>query len=305
MADLIDITRAKQSASLAALAAGSNSAYLPSLIAAASDAVRQYCHRDFNLATYSEYRNGGIYIQEPLNLRNFPVTDISEIATANRALQVLNSGGAAQKATVQTLSNGDVKLVSVASAVTTTTTLAAATYPTIGAMATAINAVSGWSTTIYSGSAGSYSAFPTTDLKTMQGAASAMIGGAYLDIYEAWYGWNNAAWFPEDGYDVGAATAFWRLDSESGQVFGHLPRGQLNLRITYTAGYAQGQVPAAVQEATVQIAQWMYQSSLTNSSYVSERLGNAAVEYANRKTLPESAMALLAQYVSHDKMIAR
>ena len=34
------------------------------------------------------------------------------------------------------------------------------------------------------------------------------------------------------------------------------------------------------------------QSSLTNSSYVSERLGNAAVEYANRKTLPESAMAM-------------
>ena len=64
-------------------------------------------------------------------------------------------------------------------------------------MSTAINAISGWNSTVFTGAAGSYTNFPTTDLKTMQGRG---VGDGrrqlYLDIYEPWYGWNNAAWFP-------------------------------------------------------------------------------------------------------------
>ena len=48
----------------------------------------------------------------------------------------------------------------------------------------------------------------------------------------------------------------WALD--------HFPRGQLNLRIDYQAGFAS--VPQAVQEACVQLAQDLYQGGLVNNS---------------------------------------
>ena len=299
---LVTAQRAILNPTLATLAS-TNPAALASLIAAGSEAAQQYCHRIFGSATYTEYRDGGIYIREALNLRQYPVTNLAEVATANRALQVGNNGTTAQKATVQTMSNGDIKLISVASAVVTTTTLAAATYTTIGAMSTAINAISGWNSTVFSGAAGSYTNFPTTDLKTMQGAASAMVGGAYLDIYEPWYGWNNAAWFPDDGYDVGAVTSFWRLDVESGQVYGHLPRGQLNMRFTYTAGYAA--IPEDIQEAVVQLCQFLYQQGQTNSALTSARLGDAAVVFNNAPKWPAVCRLTLDRYSSYDKLIAR
>lgn len=299
--DLITTPRAVQNAQLAALGT-TNLSQLQSLITAASDAIRRYCHRDFSLTSYSEYYSGGIYIKEPLKLRQFPVTQISRVAIANIALQVLNSGGANQRATIQTLANGDLQLTTVASGVVSTDTIAAASNLTIGAVATAINNLgNGWGTSIYSGPAGSYANFPTTDLRPLQGAVSCLIGGSYLEVFEDWYGWNTVSFWPDETYESSGVAAFWRPDNETGEIHGRLPRGKLNIRIDYTAGFAT--IPAAVQEACVQLVQWMYQSSLHDQTLKMEKLGVATYELGTSTKWPPSVLNALSYFKAYDRTL--
>src|SRR5579864_6872546 len=121
--DLITTSRATQNATLATLNS-TNPSYLASLITAASDAVRRATHRDFSQTSYTEYYSGGIYIREPLRLRQFPVLEVTRIATNPRpALLVQNvDPGTNQRATVETTPTA-LQLVRVASANVTTSTL--------------------------------------------------------------------------------------------------------------------------------------------------------------------------------------
>jgi hypothetical protein len=300
--DLISPQRATQNATLATLAApvtsGGNPAYLASLISAASDAVRKYCSRDFVLTAFSEYYTIGAQPPGvPFLLRNFPVIEITRVACANQCLLVQNSGGANQRATVETTTTG-VKLVTVSSGISTPTTLLYSTYVTIQAVATAINALgNGWGTSIWSGQTGSYALWPSADLKPLQGAVSALNAGAYLEIYDDYqsgtgaYGWEHSSGGPG-----------WRLEPETGELYMRIRRGPLELRVDYTAGFTS--VPQAVQEATVAVAQSLYQSSLANSAYSSVKLGNTSVEIA-KKFFPDLAKALLSGYVDHARAISR
>jgi hypothetical protein len=298
---LIAVQRAVQSSALAALNK-TNPAQLASLIDAASDAIKRHCHRNFVQTTYTEYYSGAIYIKESLKLRNFPVQRIGEISTANVAMQVLNSGGSVQKATVETLPNGDFQLITTASGVVTTNVLPAATYITIGAMAAAINALgNGWGTSILSGASGSYANFPTTDLKTLQGACSALIGGCWLEIYENWYGWNTMAFWPDQEQDSNGVACFWRLDNESGEVWGRLPRGRLNLRINYTAGYSV--IPASVQQACADLTQWLYQQGQANQAIKEAKLGNSSFMLNESAAWPPAIRDALSYFVAHDRVI--
>lgn len=302
LADLISSSRAQQNSTLAALGR-SNPAYLASLITTASDAIRLHCHREFVVNSFSEYRNGGIYIREPLKLRQYPVKEISRFATMQPCLLIQNGSSVNQRAFVETLSNGDFKLTRVSSGATTPVTLAAATYVTVGAMAGAINALgNGWGTSILSGPVGAYNNFPTTDLKPLQGAASALVGGCWLEIAEDWYGWNSGSVWPDDRMDdVGGQSAFWRLDGESGELEGRFPRGKLNLRIDYTAGFDT--VPASVQEACVQLCQWQYQSGQINQTLKSAKLGNTSAELNDSGKWPTFVRNALSYFVVHDRMI--
>src|SRR2546421_8888481 len=141
MQDLITPSRAAQNPALAQLEATSP-AYLASLISAASDAIRRSCARDFTLGSYTEYQSGGIYIREPLRLRQFPVTEITRVACVPRAALLVQNVDAItnQRATVETTTTG-VRLMRVASAVTTVNDLSSASYPTLASVASAINAL--------------------------------------------------------------------------------------------------------------------------------------------------------------------
>src|SRR5438067_7596564 len=103
--DLITIARATQNAALSSLNA-SNPTYLASLITAASDAIRRACGRDFSLTTYTEYYSGSVSsgTAGPLRLRQFPVVEITRVATSPRpALLVQNTDAVTnQRATVET-----------------------------------------------------------------------------------------------------------------------------------------------------------------------------------------------------------
>ncbi len=303
MSPLIDSTRAAQNSQLAALNS-SNPTLLTSLLAASSDLIRRYCHRDFTQQTYTEFYSGGIYVREPLKLRQFPVTRVQRVGIANRAMLVTN-GGIAQMATVETDGSNNIILNTIANGVVAApVTLAAATYTTLGLMAAAIIASgNGWQCAVYSGAAGDYGGFPTTDLKPLQGAASAKAGGSFIEIYEDWLGWNSVAFWPDEQYEFGAVAPFWRLDDQTGEMWGHMPRGFMNLRIIYQAGFAA--IPDAVQEACAQTCIWLNFSGLVNMSLKSERLGPASYELRDKIDLPRAVQMLIDPYKAYDKGIYR
>ena len=306
MPDLITLARAAQNPTLATLGA-SNPAYLASLITAASDAVRQNCRRELTLSAYTEYHSGGIYIREPLRLRQFPVLEITRVATSPRpALLVQNVDSITnQRATVETTATA-LRLVRIASAVLTTTDLLYSAYPTVAALAAAVNALGGgWSATVRN----DFANWPSADFKPLQGAVTALLGGRDLEMYSetvqpfsAWpYSAGEAQW--DDGFQ--GATG-WRLDEETGELFGRFPRGQLNIRVDYRAGFAT--IPQAVQEACLQLVQDLYQAGLVNSTLKKSTLGASSVELnvtTSAAQMSSKVQLLLAPYRDYAKVIFR
>jgi len=298
--DLITTSRATQHAALNTLNS-TNPTYLASLITTASDLIRRTTHRDFSQTTYTEYHSGGIYLREPLRLRQFPVLQISRVAMSPRpALLIQNTDPVTnQRATAETTPTS-LRLTRIASAIPTINDFPFTTYPTLNSIATAINSTgAGW----IASTLNSLTNYPSTDLRPLQGAASALTLGTTLELYtEDCPAFSH---FPpgDCDYTTSSGNFGWRLDDETGELFAHFPRGHLNIRIDYTAGFAQ--VPQPVQEATVQLAQWMYQTSSIDLTRGSVRLGDAAVTFAERKTMPKSIEILLARYVDHSKVIAR
>jgi hypothetical protein len=302
-ANLVSADRAQQNATLAALATA-NAAYFASLVSAASGAIRAECHRDFTVSSYVEYHSGSPN-QRVLRLRQFPVGAISRIATAVTALQVNNGSAAVQRATVATTATG-LTLMTVASGVPSTTVLPYAGYPTLAALAAAIAGLgAGWSAQTLSGTYGSFAAWPSADLKVTQGAVTALAGGAMLETYEDYRGggWPWDAWADADW---AASPGGWRLDAQTGELFGHWPRGQLNIRVDYSAGFAV--VPQAVQEACVQLAADLYGQSQLNGAVANARLGSAAYTLnTSARALAQSPriFGLIAPYIAYDRIIAR
>jgi hypothetical protein len=297
--DLITSDRAGQNASLAALSS-SNPAYLASLITAASDCIRHATHRDFSQTSYTEYHSGGIYIREPLRLRQYPVVEISRIATNPQpAISIQNSNGVTnQRATIETTSTG-IRLVRIASANVSTSDLAFSTYTTLGSVASAINAIgNGWTAQ----SLGTFANWPTTDLKPLQGAVSALGVARSFEIYtEDVSPFSN--WPPGDCDD---AAPGWRLDDETGQLYARFPRGHLNIRIDYTAGFSA--IPQAVQEACVQLACDLYNAGLVNTTLKKATLGAGSFELKDQSStavLSGKVSMLLARYVDYSRTIFR
>lgn len=311
MPDLITNSRAIQNATLSALNS-TNPTYLASLITAASDAIRSACHRDFVQASYTEYYSGSGNpgAAEPLRLRQYPVLEITRVASSPRpALLVVNSDSATnQRATVETTPTA-VQLVRIASAVPTTVMLNYADYPTVGQLAIAINALGhGWSASVQTQTiTGDFSKWPTSDLRPLQGAVTAFLGGAALEIFaedvEPFLLGTN---FPAGVLDDLGPGFGWRLDDETGEVYARFPRGHLNIRIDYTAGYAT--VPQAIQEACVQLAQDLYQAGLVNSTLRKATLGGSSIEVQSQSitaSLSGKVKLLIAPYVDYSKVMFR
>jgi hypothetical protein len=298
MPDLITTARAMQNPTLASVGA-TNPGYLASLISAASDVVRRECRREFTLESFVEYHSGGIYVQAPLRLRQFPVAEITRVAARPApALLVQNADPQTnQRATIETTSNS-LRLVRVASAVTTANDLLFTAYPTVAAIAAAVTALgNGWTAAVR----GDYGNWPSADFKPLQGAVSALNGGRELELYVETLS-------PRTGpseLDCDGPTG-WRLDEETGELVGRFPRGQLNIRIDYRAGFAS--VPQAVQEACVQLVQDLYQAGLVNNTLKKATLGSSSVELKNTSASAQvspKVQLLLAPYVDFAKVIFR
>lgn len=300
--DLISTDRASQNATLSALGT-SNPDYLAALITAASSAIVRYCHREFALQTFTEvYSGGGLPYQE-IQLSNFPVVEITRIATCPKsAILITNTDSTNQRATVATTAT-TLRLIRVALAVTTTSDLSFVTYPTLNTLAAAINGLGhGWSATVQS----TFGLYPTADLLPLQGATSVLstANGKNLEMYtEDLTAWGSAGfWLSPYGYVSDGPG--WRLDAGIGSLVGSWPQGKLNIRIDYRAGFSE--IPEDVQEACVQLIQGMYQTGLINNSVASAKLGPFAYTTLARATLMSGSIKdALAPYVDHASIIMR
>ncbi len=291
---LVSMDRAAYNGTLAALAA-SNPSALAELLMAATTKIVRYCRRDFAQTSYAEFYDGGGYPYQRLALKQFPVTDITRVATdPQTVLRITNTSPAVnQRATVETIGTV-LRLKRVASAVSTTVDLDFGAYPTLTAISTAVNATAGsWSCAIQSG----YDLYPSADLNPLQGAADARNSPACIEMHiedlNMWTGACGGGCQQESG---------WRLDAGPGILDGFFPKGWQNIRVDYQAGFAV--VPQAVQEACVLLTQDLVQSEQANRALTSGSLGPYKFAYAQDSTAMSKAVRdLLSEYVAHDKGI--
>lgn len=128
--------------------AGGDDKNLAQWITAVSDAVERECDRTFGVTTYKKWLDGSGSGQ--IVLPDYPVQSVYgiSICTSN-ALQITNT--TAKIASASTELTG-LRLYSISTAgAETDTLLLYATYATITALKTAVDAVAGWSATILSG----------------------------------------------------------------------------------------------------------------------------------------------------------
>lgn len=281
MADLITNSRAVMNGTLSALNA-SNASLLAELVKAASVRIRRECRREFTLSSYSEYYSGAGFPYQMLMLREFPVTAITRVATnPTEVMQVRNTDSSTnQRATVASSTTG-LTLVRVASGVTTSSTLAYSACVTLADLAAAVIALGGgWDATVL----GDWGAWPSADLKPLQGALDARVRYAALEMYL------------EDLQDP------WRLDEATGMLYGQFPPGRLNIRVDYQAGWST--IPEDIQEACVQLVADMYQASLRDLNVKSTTMGPYSVTLADGGgvSLSSKVRGLIAPYIAHDRI---
>lgn len=293
--DLISNARAIQNAALSSLNT-SNPTLLASLITAASDLIRRHCARDFNLTSYTEIRNGGAYVGEPMLLRQFPVAAVTRVAAdPATVLRVSNTSSSNQLATVATTTTG-LSLSRTAAGTTTTSTLAFADYATITLLAAAVDALAnGWDATVE----GSYGDYPSAYLKSLQGASNAANSVSVpLEMYQS----TLEAW----GSDCLGSELGWRLDPDTGELYGRFPRGMQNIEVRYQAGFST--VPGPVQAACVDLVLSMYYAGTRDNALTSVHVGPDGYTLGGAgaaQGLPAHVLTQLAPYVAHDKRIHR
>lgn len=312
MQDLISLPRACQSVKLAALNVTSP-ALLSSLVTGASESVRRYCCRDFTQQAYEEYQAVGV-VQKgvPILVRQPPITSIDRIGMANRALLITNNNNQVnQRATVATDSLG-MTLTTVASAVTTTTFLPYATYPTLQQLIAGIISVgNGWTANIQNSMNGqSYNLWASTNLKPLQGAATCFVTGQYLEVYEdisTGYtglagmggGFGDDSWGGSNWNFQGPG---WRCQSETGEIYFYPRRGSLVLRLDYIGGFAE--VPQTVQQACADLALWTFQSTNRDMFLKSASLGDASYTLNEWRKWPVGITAALDQFKLYDRIVS-
>lgn len=302
--DLISASLAIQNATLATL----SGPVLAHFITAASEAISGLCKRTFTLTSYTDRYSGAGQPYQEIQLGEFPVTQIDRVATSPQSvLMIQNTSTANQRATVATTATG-LKLVRVASAVSTPSTLAFSSYPTLTLLAAAITGLgNGWLATV----ATPYGNYASADLLPLQGAASAMNAGMSLELYTEDLGAWSATGFQFGFGSIGDGVG-WRLDADTGYLVGYFPQGRLNIRVDYTAGYAD--IPEDIQEACVQMCQDLYQSSLINNNVSSAKLGPFSYTLANKTggamnggwaSLSPKVAGLLRRFSDDAKLIMR
>lgn len=305
MADLI--TQQYLAAALADLGLSTNAlANLPAVAAAASRLVRDWCNRQFTRATRDELLT--IDPRRPIYLREFPVNAITRVSINPTAvLTVTNTATSTnQRAMAQLATSGSadaglavsgLTLTRIASGVAAGASLPFSTSVTVQALAAAIAALGGgWAATVASG----YGAWPTADLRAVQGATPALAPGAAdlrIHVEDVAFTLDERDWSLTLGdYDGDAfASPRWGPTFSADDGDQRIRPGPNNLRVVYDAGFDA--IPESIQDATVEVAKVMLARWSTDGVLSGESDGT--YRWQAREvigSIPDSARQSLALY---------
>jgi hypothetical protein len=248
---------------------------LDNLVSAVSQAVENYCGREFDAQQFDELYRG--QRKARLLLDHYPIISVERVAYGpNTVLSITNTSAANQRATVKVTATG-LTLTRVASGVVSTdTSVTWAGNVTLAAVATAVNALgNGWSATVADTA---YSNRASADLRAIQGALNAKDMPAELQMHL---------------FEVGD---FQVLAEEGALVRCSWHGGAGYWRIIYTAGYAS--VPEDVQEACAQWVATLFWQTKRDPGLASETIPGA-IARAPLDHMPASVRTLLLPYRSY------
>ena len=275
---------------------------LPRVIDAATKSIRKYCSRHFTRRTVTKEFTPNY--QGQIRLDDIPVNQVSRIATGRDSAMWITGPNNSQIANVKYSFTGDYDsgiantgliLTSIASAVTTSTTLLFATYTTLASLASAINATSGWHASVASG----YSLWPSTELVGADSAQGALTSsGCQLDVYstdaamERLDPLTGMIWLGTGIYGGSLNTPAWGPD-----YVAFLPTLKVptRVKITYDAGYTT--IPSPVAMACIETVQAVF-SRLTTDQIIQSETADA-YSYQLRDQLdflPDAVKHALAPY---------
>lgn len=216
------------------------------LIARAGDFLDRICGRNLESAEYTHERyDGG---EKKIFLKNWPVSEVTQISSGKiNAIRIRYTSTTAYNAYVIVSTLGVTLVVDGTASVVD---LTFATNTTLLAMATAINAVAGWTATV---AATTYNSYPSTQIfrKLNRFALNQDI---YLEIPDE----------PIDGYEVEYESGILRL--ASGFIW-----GWRNIFVTYMGGYVT--IPPLLQQICIELVKSKYNLIGKDASLKSEKIG--------------------------------
>jgi len=239
--------------------------YLTAFLSAATAAIENYCGRIFHKTTYSQVLTSGLYGK--VLLPQFPVVAIHSVASSQAAAVAVKHTGSTSAAVY--LGSDSALFRSVTLGVKSSNSLAYASYPTIGSLATAVGLLSGWTATV----ADNYSSFPTLDL------VAEFFGSATAEI-------DLPIWIEDD--------ASYSVNSAAGILMGLGRHGQY--RIEWEAGYTT--IPDDLKNVCFDICKNMFSEGASELQSVS--LGNYSYTLAlnTLDRMPITARQILDSYRS-------
>ena len=220
------------------------------LINRASDLMNRYCHKTLKETTYLERYNGE---GAKLFLNNYPVTAVSQVCQSTvDVIRVRCTDDTAFNAYVDVdQDNDEVKLIRDATT-DATIDISHASYDTLSELATAINAVANWEASIMNTD---YDDYPCAQLFNKYNVYC-------KDCY-------NYLKIPDEPIDEFTA------DYDSGIIYlpSEFSNGFQNVFVAYTAGYASGSIPAALEQICIELVKYKYEMADKDPSMKSEQIG--------------------------------
>lgn len=265
---------------------------LTELINAASAKIKRMTNRDFVATNYVEWYDGNL--QDELVLRQWPVLRVNRVldrVTGGLRLKYTSGSDIIASAQVYTSGDGGLRLNTVnASGAETTNDLSFATYKSLSALETAIDALSGWTSTTVTNT--------LTKYLVPAGAVDCLSVDRTLDVVTA----------PEREYRVDynrGALGFVSNDWHHGYSTRGIGVGGIDstypmkaayqsILVDYRAGYET--VPADINYVAREFVQALYYAGLQNNALQQESLGSYSYTLADQSVYLDGLRKRLETY---------
>lgn len=279
---------------------------LPDLIMGASGAIRSWCNRFFTQNTYTEIVP---VIDGRIRLRETPINWISR-AQARPRVALTISNTSADAAWIGPASTGDVYvgitttglvLSSLTNGSLTTTTVGFTANETINGLATAINAVSGWSAT----SNLILGALPVTEIYDVLEGKGAGLGNspntaAQYRVFAS--GIANPRPYSDDGQRTGnyiVGNQYGDVGPSWGpgwQEWEDSPNSDTRrVKVTYNGGFAT--IPREIQLATAELVKYQLSRLKSDPTLQSENAADYSYQLKEQvDALPRHVLQALSRY---------